>query len=121
MAMMEQRTGEFNQAKGKMAGDIKTVITDGEDLLKAAVNVSGAGLAVARETFDETLNSARTKLVDASRPAVDKARRAAATANDYAHDNPWTVIGVVAAAAALIGFLAARRPRGADSANDLAP
>lgn len=117
--MMEQRTDEFNQAKGKMANDIKTVITDGEDLLKAAANVSGAGFAVAREKFDEKLSSAKARLVDASRPAVDKARRTAAAANGYVHDNPWIVIGVAVAAAALIGFLAAKRPRGADSSNDL--
>ena len=106
---MEQRTDEFNQAKSKVANDIKTVITDGEALLKAAVNASGAGLAVAREKFDGTLSSARAKLADASRPAVDKARRTAAAADDYVHDNPWTVIAVAVAAGALIGFLTARR------------
>ena len=116
---MEQRTDEFNQAKGKMASDIKTVIADGEDLLKAAANVSSAGLAVARGKFDETLSSAKARLADASRPAVDKARRTAAAANGYVHGNPWTVIGVAAAAGALIGFLAAKRPRGADSSIDL--
>ena len=118
-AKMEQRTDEFNQAKGKVANDIKTVIADGEALLKAAVNVSGTGLAVAREKLDEKLSSARTRLVDASRPAVEKARRTATAANGYVHDNPWTVIGVVAAVGALIGFLAARRPRGAKSSVDL--
>lgn len=107
--MMEQRTDEFNQAKGKMANDIKTVITDGKELLNAAANVSGAGFAAAREKFDEQLSSAKTRLADASRPAVDKARRTAATANGYVHGNPWTAIGVAAAAGALIGFLAARR------------
>jgi ElaB/YqjD/DUF883 family membrane-anchored ribosome-binding protein len=118
MTKMEQRTDEFNQAKGKMANDIKTVITDGEDLLKAAANVSGAGFAAARERIDEKLSSAKARLVDASRPAVDKARRTAAAANGYVHGNPWTVIGVAAAVGALIGFLAARRPPGADSSND---
>jgi ElaB/YqjD/DUF883 family membrane-anchored ribosome-binding protein len=107
--MMEQRTDEFNQAKGKMANDIKTVITDGEDLLKAAANVSGAGFAVAREKFDEKLGSAKARLVDATRPAVDKARKTAFAADDYVHHNPWTVIGIAAAAGALIGFLASKR------------
>lgn len=115
---MEQRTDEFKQAKSKMAGDIKTVITDGEDLLKSAAKVSVAGFAAAREKFDEKLSSARAGLVDASRPAVDKARRTAAAANGYVHGNPWTVIGVAAAAGALIGFLAARRPRGTGSPNN---
>jgi ElaB/YqjD/DUF883 family membrane-anchored ribosome-binding protein len=106
---MEQRTDEFNEAKGRLANDIKTVIADGEGVLKAAVNASGAGLAVAREKFDETLSSARGKLADASRPAIDKARKTAAAADGYVHDNPWTVIAVAVAAGALIGFLTARR------------
>ena len=116
--MMEQRTEEFSQAKGKMASDIKTVIADGEDLLKAAANVSGAGFAVAREKIDKKLSSAKARLVDASRPAIDKARRTATAANGYVHSNPWTVIGVAAAVGALLGFLATRRPRGPDSSND---
>jgi ElaB/YqjD/DUF883 family membrane-anchored ribosome-binding protein len=107
--MSEQRADEFSQAKGKMAGDIKTVIADGEDLLRAAANVSGAGLAAAREKFDEKLNSARAGLVNASRPVVDNARSAAAAADSYVHGNPWAVIGIAVAVGALIGFLTAKR------------
>lgn len=104
--MMKQSTDEFNQARSRMAGDIKSVITDGEELLKAAANASGAAV---REKLDETLSGARTGLVNASRPAVDKARRTAVAANGYVHGNPWTVIGVAAAAGILIGLLAAKR------------
>ncbi len=106
---MELRTAEFNQAKGKMAGDIKTVVTDGEDLLKAAANVSSAGFAAVREKIDEKFSSTKDKLLDASRPTIDKARRTAVVANDYVHGNPWAVIGVAVAASALIGFWAAKR------------
>lgn len=106
---MEQRADEFNQAKSKMANDIKTVITDGEDFLRAAANVSSAGLAAARGKFEEKLTNAKARLVDASQPAVDKARRSAAAANGYVHGNPWTAIGVAAAVGALVGFLVAKR------------
>ena len=106
---MEQITGEFNQAKGKLASDIKTVITDGEDLLKAAANVSGAGFAVMRGKIDEKLCNAKGMLIDASRPVVEKARRGAGAANQYVHGNPWAVIGFAVAASALIGFWAAKR------------
>lgn len=116
---MEQRIDEFNQAKGKMASDIRTVITDGDDLLKAAANVSSAGFAVAQEKLGEKLSSAKASVVDSSRLAVDKARSAASAADGYVHGNPWTVIGVAAAVGALIGFLAVKRPRGADSQNDV--
>jgi len=107
--MMKQSTDDFNLAKGRMVGDIKAVITDGEELLKAAANVSGAGLAAAREKFDETLSGAKSRLVDASRPALDKARRTAAAADGYVHGNPWTMIGIAAAVGILIGLLAAKR------------
>lgn len=43
--MMKHAVDEFNRAKSKVAGDITTVITDGEDLLKAAAEVSGDGSA----------------------------------------------------------------------------
>lgn len=106
---MEQRTDTFSQAKNKVTSDFKTVLADGEELLRAAADVSGAGFAVARARFDDTLRSAKARLADASRPAVDTARKTAAAANGYVHDKPWTVIGVAAAVGAVIGFLAARR------------
>src|SRR5687767_1827617 len=109
MAMNDQSTDEFSFAKDKLASHIKTVIADGEDLLKAAVNVSESAFAVAREKLDHQLASAGTSLANASRPAVDKVRRGAAAANDYVRGNPWTVIAAAVAAGAIIGFLATRR------------
>ena len=107
--MMERTVDEFNLAKCRITGDIKTVIADSEDLLKAAANVSGAGFAVAREKFEEKIRSAKTRLADASESGIDKARETAAVADDYVHDHPWTMIGVVAAVGVLIGILAAKR------------
>jgi ElaB/YqjD/DUF883 family membrane-anchored ribosome-binding protein len=114
MAMMEQGTDEFTQAKGKMAGDIKTVIADGEDLLKAAANVSGASLAAARDEFKEKLGVARARLVDAAQPAIDKAKSTAAAANGYVRGNPWTAIGFAVGVGALIAYLVVRRQRDPD-------
>jgi len=106
---MMNQVDEFNRARTRMAGDIRTVIADGEDLLKAAADVSGEGFAVAREKFAEKLGNARARLADASQAAAGTARRTAAAADGYVHDNPWTVIGIAAAAGILIGVLAARR------------
>ena len=102
---MEHTAREFNRAKGKMADDLKMIVSDGEELLKAAANASGEGFTAARAKFSEQLMSAKAKLADVSQPVVEKARQA----NDYVHGSPWTVIGVAAAAGILIGFLAARR------------
>ena len=100
---------EFNRAKTRMTGDIKSVIADGEDLLKAAAEVSGEGFAVARQKFEKKLGNAKARLAEASQAAVEKTKESAAVANRYVHDNPWSVVGVAAAAGLLIGFLAARR------------
>jgi ElaB/YqjD/DUF883 family membrane-anchored ribosome-binding protein len=103
--MMEHRAGEFNRAKGKMADDLKMMVSDGEELLKAAANASGEGFTAARAKFTEKVVSAKARLADLSQPAVEKARQA----DGYVHDSPWTAIGVAVAAGMLIGFLAAKR------------
>ena len=107
--MIKQSMDEFNQVKSRMASDVRTIITDGEDLLKAAAEVSGDGFAVVRAKFEEKLTSARTSLANISRAAVEKTRESAAATDDYVHASPWTAIGVAAAVGMLIGFLASRR------------
>lgn len=102
---MEHTASEFNRAKGKMADDLKMIVSDGEDLLKAAANASGEGFTAARAKFSEKIVSAKAKLADLSQPVIEKAGQA----NDYVHGSPWTAIGVAVAAGMLIGFLAARR------------
>jgi ElaB/YqjD/DUF883 family membrane-anchored ribosome-binding protein len=102
-------TGEFNRAKGKMADDLKMIVSDGEELLKATANASGegftAGFTAARTKFAEKVMSAKAALADASQPVVEKARQA----DDYVHGSPWNAIGMAAALGILIGFLAAKR------------
>ena len=103
--MMNRAVDEFERAKVRMSGDLRTMINDSEDLLKAAATVSGEGFTAARTKFEEKLKRAKTALADASQPVLEKARQAHA----YVHGSPWTFIGVAAAAGMLIGFLAAKR------------
>lgn len=102
---MERAGVEFNRAKDKMADDLKMIVSDGEDLLKAAANASGMGLTAAREKFAGKVLSVKAGLSDRSHRVVERARQA----NDYVHGSPWTAIGVATAAGLLIGFLAAKR------------
>ena len=107
--MMDRAVHEFDRARGRMAGDFRTLIDDGEDLLKAAATVSGQGFTAARTKFEEKLRSAKATWADASQPVFDRTRETAAVADHYVHDNAWTAIGVAIAAGVLIGFLAAKR------------
>ena len=106
---MDKAVDQLDRARGRMAGDFKTMITDGEDLLKAAAAVSGEGFSVARTKFEERLKTARASLAEASQPLLDKTRETAAATNEYVRANPWTAVGFGVAAGVLIGFLAAKR------------
>ncbi|HEY8068061.1 MAG TPA: DUF883 family protein [Burkholderiales bacterium] len=106
---MERAAQEFERARGRMAGDFRTMIADSEDLLKAAAAVSGESFGAARAKFEEKLRRAKATLADASQPVIDKTRASAALADDYARGNPWTVAGAAIVAGILLGLLAARR------------
>ena len=107
--MMDRAVNEFERARGRMAGDFRTMINDSEDLLKAAATVSGEGFTAARTKFEEKVKRAKATLADASQPLFDRTRETAAVADDYVRGNPWSAVGVAVASGALIGFLIAKR------------
>ena len=94
--MRDRAMHDFDRAKGRMAADFKTMITDSEDLLKAAASVSGEGFGAARSKFEERVKSAKAMLADASPP-------------EYIRGNPWTAVGIAVAAGLLVGFFVAKR------------
>jgi ElaB/YqjD/DUF883 family membrane-anchored ribosome-binding protein len=106
---MDRVMNDFDRAKGKMASDFRIMITDSEDLLQAAATWSGESFTAARAKFEEKLQRAKVALADASRPVIDKTRKAAAATDDYVRGNPWSAVGVAVASGALIGFLIAKR------------
>ena len=100
---------EFERAGGKVASDFRAIISDGEDLLKAAATVSGEGLSAARTKFEGQLKNARAALADASQPVFERTRESAAAANEYVRANPWSAVGMAIAAGMVVGFLAGRK------------
>ncbi len=102
---MEHRIDEFNRAKGKVADDLKMIVSDGEALLKTVAIASEDGYAAARAKFAGQLTNVKARLAEVSQPVMKKARQA----DDYVHGSPWTVIGAAAVVGLLIGFLAAKR------------
>lgn len=100
---------EPDGAAGRMSGDFRTIIADGEELLKAAATASGEGFAAARSKFEDRLKSAKAALAAATQPVLDRSREAADATDDYVRGNPWTAVGIALAAGALLGFLAAKR------------
>ena len=107
--MMNRAMHRFDRARGRMAGDFRTMINDSEDLLRAAASVSSEGFTAARAKFEDKLKDAKAALAEASQPMVDTTTETASAANDYVRANPWTAVGIAIAAGVLVGFLAAKR------------
>jgi ElaB/YqjD/DUF883 family membrane-anchored ribosome-binding protein len=107
--MMDQAVDAFDRARGRVAGDFRTMIADSEELLKASATLSGEGFAIARTKFEEKLKRAKVALADASQPVFDRTKKTAVAADNYVHGNPWSAVGIAMAAGVLIGIIAAKR------------
>lgn len=95
----------------RLVEDLKAVVRDAEDLLKATAGQAGEHLAQVRARAESSLRSAREKLaslVDCD-DAAERVRHAAHRANGYVRANPWLAIGAGAALGLVVGLLVARR------------
>ena len=89
----------------KLVQDMKTVVTDAEDLLEATASQSGEQIARIRARAEESLRVARSRIKELTQAAEAGVR----AADREVHEHPWQAIGIAAGVGALIGFLAARR------------
>lgn len=95
--------------KDKLAYDLKIVIEDAEELLKATASQAGEKVAAARVKIQESLDVAKGKLDRLREVGVDKAKEAAAATDDFVHEHPWKAVGIGAAIGVIVGMLISRR------------
>jgi ElaB/YqjD/DUF883 family membrane-anchored ribosome-binding protein len=98
-----------NAQNDKLASDMKVVISDAEDLLKATASAAGERVTAARARMEESLRVAKVKLADAQEAMVDRAKDAARATDDYVHAHPWRAAGIGIAVGVILGLLIARR------------
>ena len=96
-------------SREKLATDMRIVIADAEELLRATAGQMGEKAVVARERIQESLRVAKDKLARAEEVVVDKTKAAARATDDYVHDHPWGAVGIAAAVGLVIGMLISRR------------
>lgn len=101
---------ELSQAsKDKLITDLKTVVTDAEELLRLTASQTGEKVVELRERVGVRLREAKLRLADAEVMAMDKAKAAARATDDFVHDQPWKAVGVAAALGLTLGVLIGRR------------
>jgi ElaB/YqjD/DUF883 family membrane-anchored ribosome-binding protein len=93
----------------KLMEDLRQVVVDVEELLKATAGQAGERVSEARQRAEQTLRATRKRLGELEGEAVERARAAAGEADRYVRDNPWQSIGIAAGVAFLLGVLVSRR------------
>jgi ElaB/YqjD/DUF883 family membrane-anchored ribosome-binding protein len=95
--------------RDKFVQDMKLVISDAEELLRATASQAGEQISVARERIKDSLHEAKVKLAEADAVVRERARQAARYTDEYVHENPWRSIGVAAGIGLLLGLMLGRR------------
>jgi len=95
-------------SKQKLVADLKVVVADAEELLRATASQAGEKVSAARERIQASLATAKVKLTDAERVLVDKTKDAAKATDEYVRENPWQAVGIAAAAGLVLGVLISR-------------
>ena len=106
---MNDMTDQSTVTKEKLVADLKLVIADADELLRATASPAGEKVGELRLRMQENLTSARHKLADAEAALKEKSREVARATDDYVHDHPWKSIGVAAGVGLLVGLLIGRR------------
>lgn len=96
-------------SKDKLVQDLKIVIADAEELLRATASQAGEKAVIAREKIQDSLHKAKIKLAEAEEVVIDKTKQAARATDEYVHEHPWRAVSVAAGIGLIIGMLISRR------------
>ena len=89
----------------RLASDLKNLVADAEELLKATASQAGDKIGVARQKIEQSLIEGKKALADAEKTIVEKSKEAAEIADDYVRENPWSAIGIAAGVGLVLGLL----------------
>ena len=95
-------------SKEKLMQDMRLVVEDAEELLRATASQAGEKVSAVRERIQENLVAAKERLADAEAVMVEKTKAAARATDEYVHDNPWRAVGIAAGVGLVVGMLIAR-------------
>ena len=99
----------IDDPRNQLMADLRAVIADAEELLKATTGVTGDRIASARAHAEGTLKSARQRLTELDDSVATQAKEAVRTADQCVREHPWGTAGIAAVAGLLLGVLISRR------------
>jgi ElaB/YqjD/DUF883 family membrane-anchored ribosome-binding protein len=112
MNLSEGGMPTYSKAREQLVDDVRAVIGDTEELLKALGSESKEKIAGVRPRVEAALSRAKAQVAELEAAAEARARQTVHDVDIYAHENPWKTAGVAAgvgaALGAIIGVLLAR-------------
>ena len=92
----------------KLVSDLKVLIDDAEELLKATANQAGEKVATVRQRIEQSLDESKRSLAEAEDLLLDTGKEAAKAADVYVRENPWNAVGIAAGIGLVLGLLIRR-------------
>lgn len=99
---------EGEVSKEKLMQDLRVVVADAEELLRATAGQAGEKASAARERIQESLVAAKERLTAAEEALVARTKQAAKATDEYVHENPWRAVGIAAGVGLVVGMLISR-------------
>ena len=103
------RNGALQTPMNDLRKDLQAVARDAEALLRATADVAGDKVQEARTRTEQTVRLALDNLYGSS--LQKRAQRMVRATDTYVRDHSWSIIGIAAGAALVIGLLSATRRR----------
>lgn len=100
---------ETSNNKEKLVGDLRVLVADAEELLKATANQAGEKIALARQKIEQSLVEGKKAIADAEKTLLKKSKECAEIADDYVRENPWSAVGIAASVGLVLGLLIRNR------------
>lgn len=97
------------ESQEQLVSDIKSVISDAEEVLLATADQAGEKVANLRARVQTRLRDAKVRLAEAEAVLVAKTKAAAQATDAYVHESPWTAVGIAAGVGLLVGLVIGRR------------
>jgi ElaB/YqjD/DUF883 family membrane-anchored ribosome-binding protein len=88
----------------KVYDDVKVLIKDVQELLKATTSVVGDKATEARSRVQDHLKTVQDKLGDHYETVRTKGQEAFNTTDGYVRDNPWNAVGIAAGIGFVVGI-----------------
>ena len=95
--------------KDKLMSDVRTFISDAEEVMRSTADQAGESVAEARNRVLSRLQEARAELVNLQKLAITKAKDASKATDEYVHENPWKSVGIAAGIGLILGLMVGRR------------